>query len=169
MARRCKRHTVSICGCAQQPADGTNHEAPAPARTQVGQRGPASRKVRVMCVLRYAPFGGTAVHHAFPPRAMCRALPPLAAASPTSITGRVAGFRRRPRGGTTRLQRATPRCERCGIALPQPPRRIVSAEEATGDYRRADGYLRPMKVCCRVLYGLYSFGQYSYEVHIVMA
>ena len=48
--------------------------------------------------------------------------------------------------------------------MPQPPHRVVSAEEATGDYRRADGIFALIKVSCRVLYGLY-----SYDVYIVMA
>ena len=57
-----------------------------------------------------------------------------------------------------------PRCGSMWDDLAQPPRRVVVAEEATGDYRRADGIFVLIKVSCRVLYGLYSYG-----VHIVIA
>ena len=45
-----------------------------------------------------------------------------------------------------------------------PPRCVVVAEEATGDYRWADGVFMLMKVSRRALCGLYSYG-----AHVVIA
>ena len=51
-----------------------------------------------------------------------------------------------------------------GSPFPQPPRRVVSAEEVTRDYRRAHGIFVLIKVSCRVLRGLY-----RYDVYVAMA
>ena len=90
-----------------------------------------SRKVPVMSELRHAPFGGmqSSFHHPLSPRAML----PCSFASGCRVTydhHEVTGFRRRPRRGATRLQRAW---LAWGHLARFSPRRVVSPEEAIRD------------------------------------